>query len=100
MNSREVTLVSITVQELEDLVQRAVETGIENLLNKWESSCEQIQLISRYDASKLLKVSLPTLTKYVKQGRIPAHRIGNRILFKKNEIIESLIEVQNRKLFN
>ncbi|MEP0984941.1 helix-turn-helix domain-containing protein [Ekhidna sp.] len=91
MKSDEITLINLTIAELKDIVKTAVQ---EELKEIFEPASEDIdKLISRKEVAKFLKVSLPTLTKYVKNGTIPAHRIGNRILFKKQEVIDSLHNV-------
>lgn len=99
MNSSDVILVNLTIKELEELIQKAVSDGLNNLKKNTEESIKKDQLITRIQAANFLNISLPTLTKYVKKGKIPAHRIGNRILFKKFEILDSLKEVQIRNLY-
>lgn len=42
-------------------------------------------------AASLLNISLPTLRKYRKEGIIPAHQLGNRILYLKKEVMEAVI---------
>jgi excisionase family DNA binding protein len=49
---------------------------------------------SRKETAFLLSITLPTLSKYVKNGIINSHRIGNRVLFKVLDIENALT---NRK---
>lgn len=42
-------------------------------------------------ASNLLQVSMPTLKKYSDKGIISRHRIGNRILYIRRELVEAVI---------
>jgi len=53
--------------------------------------------ITRQEASSFLKISLPTLNKCTKDGRIAAYRIGTRVLYKRSDIIESLDRVEPMK---
>lgn len=99
MNSSDVIIVNLSLSELENIIQKAVSEGLGKFNNKLEEPNQKDQLISRIQAADFLNISLPTLTKYVKQGKIPAHRIGSRILFRKNEILNSLKEVQVRNLY-
>jgi excisionase family DNA binding protein len=49
---------------------------------------------SRKETAEQLNITLPTLNKYVKNGIIKSHRIGNRVLFKVLDIENALT---NRK---
>ena len=46
--------------------------------------------ITNKEAAELLKVSLPTLRKYVQIGMIPHYRIGRQLRFKKSEVIDAI----------
>lgn len=48
------------------------------------------ELLNRNEVAKLLQISLPTLNAWSKAGRIPSYRIGSRIRYKKNEVLDSL----------
>lgn len=50
-------------------------------------------LITRQEAAKFLKVSLPTLGKWTKQGVIKGYYIGDSVRYKYNEIEKSLKEI-------
>lgn len=57
-------------------------------------STSENEYLTRKETCQILRISLPTLGNYVKQGIIKKYRIGRRVLFKKVEI-ESLFEVVN-----
>jgi excisionase family DNA binding protein len=40
------------------------------------------------ETSEFLKMSRSTLNRLIKQNRIPSHKIGDRRLFNKNELVE------------
>ncbi|MDX6746680.1 helix-turn-helix domain-containing protein [Polaribacter sp. PL03] len=48
------------------------------------------KLLSRKEASELLKISLPTLSNWTKQKIIISYGIGGRVYYKKEELIEAL----------
>lgn len=54
-------------------------------------------LLTRKETAKKLRITLSTLDKYSAQGRIKAHRIGGRVVFKANEIEQSLETIDNEK---
>ncbi len=45
--------------------------------------------ISRLEAAKMLKISLPTLTDWAKRG-LPKHKQRGRVYYMKSEIVEYL----------
>ncbi len=57
---------------------------------------EQSKLITRKEASELLRVTLPTLYQWTKQGFIQSYRIGNRVFYKSGEIEEAVKKAKYR----
>ncbi|NVN94886.1 MAG: helix-turn-helix domain-containing protein [Bacteroidetes bacterium] len=55
------------------------------------------EYLSRSQVAKTLKVSLVTLNEWTKKGIIKAYRIGNRVLYLKTDIQNSLTEVKSLK---
>lgn len=49
--------------------------------------------ITRQETAEILNVSLSTLLNWRKAGIITAYRIGNKIRYKKSEILDSLTKV-------
>ena len=58
---------------------------------------EDQEYLTRKEVAKLLKISLTTLNDWSKQGIVQAYRIGNRVLYKKKEIVDSVSKVQSFK---
>lgn len=48
------------------------------------------QLLTREETSKMLSVSLVTLWDWTRKDLIPAYRIGNKVRYKKSEVLEAL----------
>jgi excisionase family DNA binding protein len=48
------------------------------------------ELLTRKQACKLLSVCLSTLDKHTKNGNIKNYGIGNRILFKRKDLLECI----------
>lgn len=55
------------------------------------------EFITRQEVCKLLRISLGTLHSYTKDGTLNGYRIGGRVLYRKDEIEKSLIEIQSTK---
>lgn len=50
-------------------------------------------LLTRKEVAAMFRISLPTVYKYAKTGVFPAHRVGTRTRFKKEEIEQCLLKV-------
>lgn len=83
---------SITPDELLELIQNGVKENLKELLNS--SKPQHEKYLTRQETADLLRVSLPTLTNYVKRGIIPANRISNRVLFRRSDIEQSLKQIE------
>ena len=80
-----------SISELGKVIQETIKREMNSLTSKPEagSSGEPI-LLNRKEASKLLGCSLTTLHYYQKEGRVPFHQVGRKILFDKNELLNHL----------
>lgn len=54
-------------------------------------------LITRQEAAELLGISLPTLSTYAAEGRVQSYRIGSRIRYKRDEVLNSVSAIKSRK---
>jgi excisionase family DNA binding protein len=73
---------------------------IKNALSKFEPNVNPTnkdELITRDETAEILKISLPTLNNYTKDGKLQSYNIGSRVLYKKSEVIDSLIKLTARK---
>ncbi|WP_040473871.1 helix-turn-helix domain-containing protein [Flavobacterium frigoris] len=50
-------------------------------------------LLSRIETATLLKFSLTTLWKHTKSGKLKSYGIGNRVFYKKDEVLKSLTRI-------
>jgi excisionase family DNA binding protein len=53
--------------------------------------------LNRFEVVKLLRISLPTLSNWTKEGILQSYRIGNRVLYREDEVNSSLQKVRNLK---
>lgn len=93
-------MAKITLQtfEVSDL-EKAVFNSFKKILKDYPlfQKKEKLELLSRKDASKLLCISLPTLHQWTKDGVINAYRIGNRVLYKLEDINNALTQIKTLK---
>jgi excisionase family DNA binding protein len=64
---------------------------IKSLFNEMYSHADDNTLLSRKETAKMMHISLPTLHRCQKEGRIPLYRIGGRVLYKKTEIMKAIL---------
>ena len=63
------------------------------LLTKNNQTNPSSDFITRQETAEILNVSLSTLLNWRKAGIITAYRIGNKIRYKKSEILDSLTKI-------
>ena len=44
------------------------------------------KVYSKKEAAKALRISLPTLNRYMKKGKTPYHKIGDRVVFTESDL--------------
>lgn len=90
---------AIPLHEIEAKFARIVEDKIRGLIQENNSQKENSKekYASRKEVSERLRISLPTLNSYIKQGKIKSYRIGRRILFKWDEVENVLEEITSSK---
>lgn len=87
-------LSTLELSDIKKVVEEVIENKLKNL-NPPEK--EGLKLLSRKDTAKLLCISLPTLHDWTKTGIVKAHRIGNRILYKLEEVNDALNSIKTSK---
>jgi len=60
-----------------------------------ETSEPKPQFYSRDEACKIIKISLPTLSRYIDLGILKAHKVGNRILISQEDMAIALKEIKH-----
>lgn len=100
---QQIILQGIDVQDLKELLLEAVEEKFKVLVHSDPVLSNSVhsnenKYLSRREAAKMLKISLPTLNEWTKQGKIKAYRIGSRVLYKPEDIENSLTQAYNFKL--
>jgi hypothetical protein len=73
----------------EDVMELSAKDALEAPKSKINQEVSE-SLLTRVEAAKELKISLPTLSSWTKQGKITSYGKGSRVYYKKNELIGSL----------
>lgn len=96
-----IVLSSISLSEFEKMISEVLDNKIDKIaLNKTATKITQERFASRKEVATALKVSLPTLNEYTKNGKLKSYRIGNRVLYKWDEVESALQEIHEKKTKN
>jgi excisionase family DNA binding protein len=90
MESKQLIFDLLSKKELEDLIVNSLEEVLKN--NPFNCPPDQ-ELLTREQACMLLKVDPSTLWRWTNKGKVTAYGIGYKRLYKKEELIESLIKL-------
>jgi excisionase family DNA binding protein len=91
----QILLNGINVDELLERIGKLIDSRLNNPQAKELKT--RSQLLSRKEVSKLLKISYPTLADWTKEGWLQSYKIGNRVLYKLEEVEQALQKVNNNK---
>lgn len=86
-------LYQISGEELQELIKQAVRQEFEAFKDRLAQS-EPDVLLTRAETCEFLKINATTLWNWSKSGKVIAYGIGNRVYFKKQEIIKRLIPLR------
>jgi hypothetical protein len=79
---------------MHDLIRECIREELQDIQPAKE---ETAKFLTRLEACKALKISLPTLSRYSDLGLITAKRIGNRILYLEQDIQNALTDIPTKK---
>ena len=83
----------LSKEELQDLIGKSLEEVIKN--NSKNIPPDQ-ELLTREEACMLLKIDSSTLWRWTNKGKITAYGIGSRRFYKKEELLNSLIQLTSK----
>lgn len=93
--AKDIIFTSIRIEELRSIIIQSVSEEMNRqLLKGKDQSFDRDKLFSRKETAGILKVSTSSLLSYVKSGRIKAHRVGRRVLFKYEDIQNAMKRIQ------
>lgn len=89
MENNPILLTQITLADLGKFIEEKVTKAIENIAFTKTSNHEKT-LYTRDEVSKLLNVSFTTLFHWNNQNILKAKKIGKRVYYSKNDVLDRL----------
>lgn len=92
MTESNIRLIDLTKTDLANLISETVSVELKKVINLMNSQPEkeESKIISRSDTSKLLGVSLTTLFHWNNNNILKAKKIGSRVYYLKNDVMDKL----------
>lgn len=90
----QILFTGLTVNDLLLRIEQLLDTKIGTLPSHENT---QSEYITRHEVAKLLKITLPTLHEWTKQGFLTSYKMGARVLYKREEVEASLHQVSGNK---
>ena len=81
----QIFLQGITLEQLAEALKPLVQPNA-----PIQPTSTEDDFINRKTASELLSVNLTTLNKHTKSGRLKSYSIGNRVLYKRSEVLAAV----------
>ena len=85
MKSNQIIFDVLTKDELKGIISNSIQEVIKKSSVKEK---KEEELLTRDEASNLLKINLSTLWRWTKDGKLSAYGIGNRVFYKKDELLK------------
>jgi hypothetical protein len=78
--------------DLEEIIKQAVKTQLQEF-SKSNIIYNPNELLTRTEACSFLKINMTTLWNWSKKGKIISYGIGNRVYYKKSELLDRLVRL-------
>ena len=89
-------LIVISKEQLISIISEVVRQELSHVNREKLPDTEPDEFLNALQVVIMLKISKPTLYKRMKDGTIPYKKVGRRLLFSKNEIINQLNKHSNK----
>ena len=93
-----IILTQISLSELREIISNAVRD--EYIKINAQKQTPEIEFITRKEVCEIFDISLPTLCEWTKRGHLIGYKIGTRVRYKRNEVMDSLNKILPKQKFN
>ena len=89
-------IILITPDQLQSYFDGMVKKVEAILKDSQQKQITSKEWLTAPEVAALLKISLTTIHQWSKDGRLKKHKIGNRIRFRHDEVLESLTRIESK----
>jgi hypothetical protein len=90
MKTNSILLESLSVEELQQLINTSIKNGIQDFQKELQSKINSEELLTREEACQFLKIDSSTLWAWTNNQKVKAYGIGARRYYKRSELMECL----------
>lgn len=91
MEKQIVQIESITIAELTDIISEKLLERLEDRISAIIEKNYDDKLLTREEAANLLKINTSTLWNWTKKGKLITYGIGNRVYYKRGEVMKAIV---------
>lgn len=91
MKKEIIQIENISAEDFKNEIIRGVIIAFQEIIGNFKPNNDEI-ILSREEAAKLLSISLVTLWDLTRKDKIPAFRIGNKVRYKKSDVLNALTQ--------
>ena len=75
----------------QEQIEQSVEKALEKRLGRSQNSDSKSRIYcTRKESCELLHIALPTLHLWTKEGRLTSYKVGGRVLYKAQELLDAV----------
>ena len=86
---------NLDVQQLKEIINTTVKNQLNDVFEALKREKNET-LLTREETYRLLKIDSTTLWHWTKADKLKCYAIGNRRYYKKNEVIDCLIQIKSK----
>ena len=94
---KEIYLSGLTADQLSEMIRESLRDELHQFRPARPKS--ETKYLTRQETARRLRISLVTLTDWVNRGKICAHKIGGRVLFRDSDVeaaLNQIVPIKNR----
>lgn len=87
-----IQFIQVTPEQLKEEILKGVKSQLNDFKEIFEAK-NSTEYMTIKEVCSLIKVHKTTLWKYTNEGKLKSYGIGDRVLYKRNEVEEALIQL-------
>ena len=91
MKKEIIQIENISAEDFKNEIIKGVISAFQEIIGNLKTNNDEV-ILTRKEAAKLLSISLVTLWNLTRKDQIPAFRIGNKVRYKKSDVLNALTQ--------